>query len=42
MAENTATALSAAEKAVSDSFLVVMVLKGCPGNCTPFVVVITQ
>ena len=41
-AENAATALSAAEKAVSDSLLVVVVLKGLPGNYTPFMAVITQ
>ena len=40
--ENAATALSAAEKAVSDSLLVVIVLKGLPGNYTPFMAVITQ
>ena len=41
-AENAATALNADDKAVSDLLLVVMVLKGLPGNYTPSVAVITQ
>ena len=41
-AENATTALTAAEVAVSDLLLVVMVLKGLPDKNTPFVAVITQ
>ena len=41
-AKNAATALNAADKAVSDSLLVVMVLNRLPDNYTPFVAVITQ
>ena len=41
-AENTVTALNAVDKAVSDSLLVVIVLKGLPEDYTPFVAVITQ
>ena len=41
-AENTVTALNAADKAVSDSLLVVIVLKGLPEDYTSFVAVITQ
>ena len=41
-AENTVTALNAADRAVNDSLLVVIVLKGLPEDYTTFVAVITQ